>query len=192
MSVFRRFWFNLWYFRRPPWDSGVTPPELRELIRDHLPGRAIDLGCGTGTNAISLAQNGWHVAGVDFASRAIEIARRKARAAGMDVDFRVDDVTRLRDVIGPFDLALDIGCFHSLPTERRGAYLDTVYRILVPGGAWLLYGFTKPDESVPGVGLAPRDVQALTRQFRLVRREDGNDPGGHSSAWFWLEKPPLR
>src|SRR5689334_21905005 len=52
--MLRRLSFNLWYFRNPPWDSGISPPELLEFIQTHPAGKAIDLGCGTGTNVITL------------------------------------------------------------------------------------------------------------------------------------------
>src|SRR5512139_2762941 len=98
MGFFRRWLFNLWYFQRPPWDSGISPPELMEFIRSSQPGRALDLGCGTGTNIISLAKNGWQVTGVDFASHAISIARRKAQSEGVTADLRVSDVTSLEGI----------------------------------------------------------------------------------------------
>jgi len=69
MNLLRRINFNLWYFRRPPWDRGISPPELFDFISKHPAGRAIDLGCGTATNVITLAQNGWQVTGIDFAPR---------------------------------------------------------------------------------------------------------------------------
>ena len=73
--MFRRLAFNIWYFRKPPWDSGISPPELLEFIRTRPAGKAIDLGCGTGTNVITLAKAGWQVTGVDFALRAIHMAK---------------------------------------------------------------------------------------------------------------------
>ena len=95
MNLIRRLSFNLWYLRRPPWDSGIVPPEVVDFICTHPPGRALDLGCGTGTSSLALAKAGWQVTGVDFVPRAIRIARAKAKAAGVSVDFRVGDVTRL-------------------------------------------------------------------------------------------------
>ena len=67
--------FDLWYLRRPPWDSGIVPPEVEDFIRDNAPGHALDLGCGTGTSSLGLAQAGWTVTGVDFARRAISTAK---------------------------------------------------------------------------------------------------------------------
>jgi 2-polyprenyl-3-methyl-5-hydroxy-6-metoxy-1,4-benzoquinol methylase len=86
--------FNLWYFKKPPWDTGVSPPELIGFIATHPPGRALDLGCGTGTNVITLAQHGWQVTGVDFARKAIVMGKRKVRQAGVNADLRVGDVTK--------------------------------------------------------------------------------------------------
>src|SRR3989440_13003287 len=117
----RRLWFGLWYWlpRRPPWDTGVTPPELVRVVESHPAGRALDLGCGTGTNVVYLARHGWEAVGVDFAGGAIAKARR--RAAGAGGTFLVGDVTHLA-VAGPFDLALDIGCLHSIAASGRAGY----------------------------------------------------------------------
>ena len=67
----------------PPWDTGVTPPELVALVEGDnlLPGRALDFGCGTGTNCLYLAQHGWRAVGVDFSPLAIERAKHKTRQA---------------------------------------------------------------------------------------------------------------
>ena len=54
--MLRRLNFTFWYYFHPPWDSGISPPELLEFIEQHPAGRAIDLGCGTGTNVVTLAQ----------------------------------------------------------------------------------------------------------------------------------------
>lgn len=182
-NLLQKLSFSLWYFGRPPWDSGITPPELWDFIHNHPAGRAIDLGCGSGTNAIALAQNGWQATGVDFAGRAIQMAKRKAQNAGATIDFRVGDVTRLRDVEGPFDLALDMGCFHSLTVSQRLAYLHNLERLLAAGGFWLLYGFFKPDAR-PGAGLLETDIELAAVYFQLVERKDGVDKRGRPSAWF--------
>src|SRR5574342_1242280 len=119
-NLLRRLTFNLWYYSSPPWDPGISPPELIDFIEKHpltssgQARRAIDIGCGTGTNVITLAQAGWQVTGVDFVPRAIRMAKGKARKAGVEVELLVRDVTDLKGITGPFDLALDIGCFHSL------------------------------------------------------------------------------
>jgi SAM-dependent methyltransferase len=187
MSFARRFFFNLWYFRKPPWDTGISPPELVKFIQTHPAGRALDLGCGTGTNAIRLAQDGWKVTGIDFARRAIQIARRKARRLGQEVDFRVGDVTQPPGGSEPFDLILDIGCFHSLPEEAKRAYTSHLKGLLAPKGTLLLYGFL--DESGGGgPGLFEAEIEALGSQLTLVSREDGKDPNQRPSVWLAFQK----
>ena len=119
MSWLKHLYFNLLYFRTPPWDTQVSPPKLMEFIESHPPGRVLDLGCGTGTNVITLAQHGWQVVGVDYVKRAVRTAERKANQAGVTAEFFVNDVTKLEGVRGVFDLVLDIGCFHSLDGGER-------------------------------------------------------------------------
>ena len=178
----RRLFFNLWYLFRPPWDTGISPPELMEFIEGHPTGRALDLGCGTGTNVITLAQHGWKATGVDFAGRAIRAARRKARQAGVDVDLRVGDVTKAGTLAGPYDLVLDMGCFHSLPQEGRQRYAATVERLLAPEGTYMLYVFLKRDGDGPGPGVTDAELAALP--FRLTARRDGDERGRRPSAWL--------
>lgn len=180
--------FNLWYFRHPPWDSGISPPELMEFIDTHTSGRVLDLGCGTGTNVITLAEHGWQVTGVDFASRAISIARRKVQAAKVSAELHVADVTRLDGITGSFDLVLDLGCYHGLQEKEKGLYLDQLIRVSAPGGFWLLYGFFKASTAQAGPGLVPNDIDRILTRFGLVSRKDGVDKQDRSSAYFLFKK----
>jgi ubiquinone/menaquinone biosynthesis C-methylase UbiE len=183
LNLFRRLQFNFWYFRRPPWDSGITPPELFEFIQSHPAGRAIDIGCGTGTNVITLAKTGWQVTGFDFASRAIQIARRKIKKANVQANLFTDDATRMKNVTGQFDLALDLGCFHGL--ENKADYLTQLERILAPNGFWLMYGFLAP--AAPG--LAASDLDMISAQgLHLLSRRNGFDKRERPSAWFLYQK----
>jgi SAM-dependent methyltransferase len=177
--------FELLYLRKPRWDTGVTPPELEEFVRSFPAGRALDLGCGTGTNAIYLAQRGWKVAAVDFVGRAIKTARQKARQAGVQVDFLQEDVTRLKGIRGPFDLILDIGCFHSLTTEEKTTYMQNLEGLLAPGGIFLSYTFVKAVDA-SNSGLSPDDLKRLEARLSLIKRVDGTDQG-RPSAWFTFQ-----
>jgi len=176
------------YLGQPPWDTGVSPPELFEFIKNNKPGRAIDIGCGTGTNVIALAQAGWKVAGVDFAPRAIKIARQKLKRSRMPATVLVADATNLSGIAGPFDLALDLGCFHGISREGRAKYLDQLQRILGPNGFWLLYAFLSPGTPRSGHGLDEAEINRISAQLTLVSRRDGFDKRERQSAWFLFQK----
>src|SRR5437764_1299806 len=96
-----------------PWDTGRPSSELRRVLAEDKigPGRAVELGCGTGTNAVWLARQGFDVTGVDISPLAIERAEARATAAGVRSLFLVAD---LRDpppgLAGPFDFFFDRGC----------------------------------------------------------------------------------
>ncbi len=185
--MLRRLNFSLSYWFHPPWDRGISPPELLEFLAEHPAGRAIDLGCGTGTNVLTLAQHGWEITGIDFAPRAIQAARRKLAAAGVRADLAVGDVTNLKGIAGKFDLALDIGCFHGIPS--RSAYLSELSRVLAPGGYWLMYGFLKSNPKVSGAGLTTADIDFIKMfSFDLISRTDGIDKRGRPSAWFLYQR----
>jgi len=133
-----------------PWDSGIPPPELVALIEGPQalpPGLAIDLGCGTGTNCKYMLDHGWDVTGIDFVARAISAAKRKAP----DAKLLLGDVTRLAElgVAGPFDLMLDLGCFHSIPEGRREAYAREAARIARAGGTFRLFAFGEKGPGTP-------------------------------------------
>ncbi len=186
MSFLRRLSFNFWYFRTPPWDSGITPPELFEFIQSHPAGRAIDVGCGTGTNVITLAKTGWQVTGIDFAPRAIQIAKRKLKKENIKARLFTGDVTRFK-VDSQFDLALDIGCFHGV--ENKADYLTQLDKILAPHGFWLMSGFFKPDPHLSGSGLAEADLEMISaRALTLLSRRDGFDKKERPSAWFLYQR----
>jgi len=182
-----RWWsFFVHYWGKPPWDSGVPAPELERVAAGRAPGRAIDLGCGTGTNVLYLAERGWQVTGVDFVGRAIAQARRKL--TGRDAQLLVGDVTRLErlPLRGPYDLALDMGCFHSLPEAGRRRYAAGLARVLAPGAMYLLYAF-QPAEGNPA-GLTREEVEAT---FAPFLRPAGYEQGaGRPSAWYYFENQP--
>ncbi len=145
MNVSKIFYNSMYRFTKPDWDRDSAPPEITALIEKlDRPGRALDLGCGTGTNSIYLAQHGWQATGVDFSPKAIELARDKAQRAGVKLDLHLGDVTRLDFLHGPFDLILDIGCLHGLDRESRTRYAEQLRQLTRPGSQFLLFGFARP------------------------------------------------
>jgi len=188
MKFPRRLFFSFWYLFNPPWDTNITPPELIDFIEENPPGRALDLGCGTGTNVITLAQHGWEATGVDFAAKAIRTARRKAKAANIEAQFLTQDVTILENLRQPFDLVLDIGCFHSLDAAKQRDYRANLGRLLKPGGSFLLYVFFRSDPTSSGSGLIEDELAEFTTQLELVSRQDGSDREIRPSSWLLYRK----
>ena len=184
MNLFRWMHFVGLYYRQPPWDTGTSPPELIGFLENHPPGKALDLGCGTGTNALTIARFGWQVTGVDFVGRAVRTGRQKAKSAGLKVDLRIGDVTHLKGIRGPFDLVLDIGCFHSLSDTQRQVYLTNLDNLLIPGGSFLIYLFTKTSHQQNGPGLVENDFHSIEQHLSLVERSDGTERAQRPSSWL--------
>lgn len=131
-----------------PWDR-VQPRELSEIVEGPEalpPGRALDLGTGLGSKAIYLANHGWQVTGVEMVPRALRTAQRHARDAGVTVDFRQGDVTRLGQLgLAPgYTLVFDFGCFHGLKNAERSGYVDGVTALAASGARLLMMAFTRP------------------------------------------------
>lgn len=127
---------------RAPWDIGPRR-ELVELVKSGRikPCKAIDLGSGTASNCIFLAQHGFQVTGVDFASAAVDLGKKRAVEAGVMVDFIQDDLTNLKNVSGTFDLLVDYGTLDDLHPSQRGLYLQNVLPLTHPGSQFVLYCF---------------------------------------------------
>jgi SAM-dependent methyltransferase len=181
--ILRRLRFSMMYWFKPPWDTGVPAPELVRAIAALPPGRAIDIGCGTGTNLRYLAEHGWEVTGIDFVPRAI--AKARAKLKDFPHTLLVADATRLAalSLPGPFDLALDMGCFHGLTAAGRKGYAEGLAKWLRPGAEYLLYSFL-PSSPADSRGVERADVERCFQSgFRLRRFEAGT---GRPSAWYFF------
>jgi cyclopropane fatty-acyl-phospholipid synthase-like methyltransferase len=193
MLKWERVLFWLAYVRQhTPWDTNITPPELVRTIEgpNHLaPGRALDLGCGTGTNVIYLAQHGWDAVGVDFVSKAVRQARDKARTAGVSVRFFAGDVTRLADIeglAGRFDLVVDIGCLHSLSPADRKPYAEGLMERMRPGATFILYAWGPRSGAETRRTISPDQVSELfAPRLQLLRTQKGEERG-RPSNWYWF------
>jgi SAM-dependent methyltransferase len=193
VSVFFRAAYLLGF---KPWDSGVPAPELVAAVEgeQRLPvGKALDLGCGTGTNCIYLAQHGWDATGVDFVPRAIRSAGQKASSAGVSPRFIVGDVTRLSTLgLGSgFDLLFDLGCFHSIPDSGRDAYAKGATEVARPGATMLLFGFVRgasPPRFGPR-GLAQGEVaERFASGWEVVSETPGRPMFGADAAWYRMRR----
>ena len=128
----------------PPWDIGRAQPEFVTLAdAGRIAGRVLDVGCGTGENAIYFAARGLDVVGVDGAVDAIRQAGDKARTRGVRVRFDVADVLDLGEDLGDFDTVTDSGVFHVFDDEDRPRYERSVHGVLRPGGHLYLLCFSE-------------------------------------------------
>jgi SAM-dependent methyltransferase len=172
---------------RPDWDTGRTPPEVVTLIEGRRSrGRALDLGCGTGTNALYLAQHGYDVVGVDFSAKAIEQARAKARQAEVKVDFQIGDVTRLDFLRDPFDVVIDVGCFHGLGDEGKSRYAQHIARLCHTGSTLLMYGFDQPTFFGKYHLTEQEAKNYFVPPFDLIYVAHSLNRGKQSAAWYTL------
>jgi len=180
----------------PPWDTNIAPPELVEVVegsRALKAGRALDLGCGTGTNSLYLARHGWDVTSIDFVPAAIGLAREKQRYAGTlagKVRFLVGNVTYLDalELEPGYTLLFDLGCLHGIDMAARVRYAQGVTRLAAPGALFLLYGLM-PNQLIIGNGLTYDGVRALFEPaFTLERSVEALAFSSLPAAWYWLHR----
>jgi SAM-dependent methyltransferase len=184
-----------------PWDTGISPPELLEALEnppEGLPRRMLDIGCGTGTNCLTLARRGWHAVGTDFAPLAIAIAKQKMQEAAEDIArangsirFQIADVTRLTPPAPDerFSLLLDLGCLNGIPPTLHADYAESVKQQALPGALFLLYAHLPVAGRERPHGITPNELDVLLAPaFRPERREMGYAPQGGQSMWNWLRR----
>jgi SAM-dependent methyltransferase len=160
--------------RREDWDRRYSETDLlwsatpnRFLVQeatDLPPGRALDLACGEGRNALWLAERGWHVTAVDYSTVAITKARDRAALAGSEVDFVCADLLDYSPPEGAFDLVLVL--YLQLPAEERRLVLSRAEAAVAPGGTFLLIGHDLVN-STEGVG-GPSDPGLLYTPEQIV------------------------
>ena len=175
-----------------PWDSGITPPEIMELLAALPAGYALDLGCGTGTVIRDLLRNGWRADGIDFVQGAIDIARAKLKEFPPESHrLFCHDVTRLDELPAlrrDYDLIIDIGCGHTIGGDGMVKYASAIAARLASGGKFMLYASHPRPEST--VGWAPRQVAAVFgAQLDLLWEQRGDDRSiGAPVSWYKLQK----
>jgi 2-polyprenyl-3-methyl-5-hydroxy-6-metoxy-1,4-benzoquinol methylase len=187
VAAIDRLMYELIYrISKPRWDDGSIPAQVAQLAsRRGKTGKALDLGCGTGTHSIYLAGQGFNVTGVDISPTAIHQAQKKASHSGRSPEFIVHDVTRLDFLTGPFDIALDVGCFHSVGAAGRLRYASELTRLIQPGGTLLLWGM---DPRSLGFGITPEGVKkSFSPGFKLELVESSL-LHTRPSKWYWLKR----
>lgn len=192
------------------WDRGVGP-ELLDLVESGRitpstlpPGRAVDLGCGTGANVLFLAERGFDAIGVDFSSVAVDQAEREARRRGLTgrARFVVGNVTaeRIPGAEGSFDLVVAYNTLQDLAESSRPALAATVRRLSRPGSVvvlWCYYGsrhdlpllsYRGPSRLAPFVVTPGEEVELFGSSFDIERLDS---PGPETrKACFLLTRRP--
>ncbi|MDX3851066.1 class I SAM-dependent methyltransferase [Streptomyces sp. AK02-01A] len=156
------FWDRFYADRSKPVPFFAAKPDenLAAYLDQGLiaPGRALDLGCGPGRNALYLASHGFEVDAVDLSPVAVAWAQERAREAGVAARFLCGDAFAIPATLsGPYDLVVDSGCFHHLPPHRRVSYLALLDRVLAPGGHLALTCFATGEMGM-GTELADADL----------------------------------
>lgn len=177
-----------------PWDTGMPAPELVEYFEktDSKPTSALEIGCGTGTNAIWMAQHGCKVVATDLSPTAIDIANEKLKKDNADVKFEVADILKEEPVAdGSVDFVFDRGVYHVMPPDMRHKFIDRVHNALSEGGFWLCLAGNADEFRPEGVEGPPQLkasdlVDYAEKQFEVIRMERGSfvlPDGSPHLAW---------
>ncbi|MFO0632942.1 MAG: class I SAM-dependent methyltransferase [Nannocystaceae bacterium] len=176
----------------PPWDIGRAQPRFAALLaQGRIRGRVLDVGCGTGENALACARANLAVLGVDLAPLAIERARHKAAAQGLAAEFEVADALALASLRRSFDTVIDCAVFHVFDDPERARYVESLHAVLVPGGRYFMMVFSEREPSEWG---GPRRVRGdeieaafahgwVVRTLERDRFVTNMHPDG-GEAWF--------
>ena len=178
-----------------PWDIGRPDANLIQTVITVpiKPCKALEIGCGTGDNAIWLSQQGFRVVGVDTSEIAIEKAKEKASRANTKCAFWISDIVKSHVEGAPFGFAFDRGCFHTLGSDKeRESFAEKVNGHLEKEGLWLsLLG--NADEQRNGQGPPQRTardiVNAVEPHFEilsLVSGAFGSNRPNPPRAWVCL------
>lgn len=177
-----------------PWDTGQPEPLLVEFVTSGgvAPGLALEIGAGTGTNAIWMAERGFDVLGVDVSPLAVEKAEAKLGERALSCRFAVCDFLAAPPSDGPFQFVFDRGCFHVFDEpEEREQFAAHVAASLAPGGLWLsLIGSTDgpPREIGPPRRSAREISQAIEPALEIVELRAAEFHGHGAKAWFCLSR----
>jgi SAM-dependent methyltransferase len=177
-----------------PWDTGEPEPLLVEFVTAGRvrPTRTLEIGAGTGTNAIWLAEQGFNVLGIDLAPLAIERAMAKLNGRASPCRFSTMDFLAGPVPGGPFEFVFDRGCFHVFDeAEERARFAERVASALAPGGLWLsLIGSTEgpPREMGPPRRSAREVTLAVEPHLEIIELRTADFHGHGAKAWLCLSR----
>lgn len=183
-----------------PWAHDEPTLFLAEICQRRKPGRALDIGCGAGTDSVYLAKRGWDVTSLDFMPKALEYTQSRAKEAGVSVRPVEADITEWV-VPEPFDLVLDRGLLHNMDPVRYPAYRERVLNAIAEDGDFVLLHWHPRYPGQPGGRMGPLRASredllkffAPDLQERFFAREEFEDlpdlvGGGMSQAYYWFRR----
>jgi SAM-dependent methyltransferase len=179
-----------------PWDLGEPQPAVVRLVESGaFVGSVLDAGCGVGDNAVFIATHGdVAVVGVDVAETALAIARAKAEARGVAIEFAVADAFALERLGRGFDTVLDSGLFHAFDDEERARYAANLAAVTKPGGTVFVLCFGDEGDDVGPHPVSRSQLHAAFRDdsgWRVVSIEPERihtNFHGPEGAPAWLAK----
>jgi len=159
--------FDAVYRQTPPWDIGGPQPALAALLDEFPPeSPVLDVGCGSGDHAITLAQRGLQVLGVDIVQEAIAQARTKVEALPPEIarrlEFTADDALRPASLGRLFGAVVDSGFFHLFDPEVGDRFVSELAAALHPGGRYYLLAFAV-EFAIPNAPRAVSQDEVLAR-----------------------------
>lgn len=174
-----------------PWDVGGPQPAIVRVAADFA-GAVLDVGCGSGENALYVASLGFSVLGVDVAETALAIARNSAAERGVEAEFLAADAFRLDRLGRKFETVLDCGMFHTCAEDERPGYVASLGSAIERGGTLYMLCFSDIGPDVGPHPVSRDDLEAAfessdawnvvaIEQDRVLTRFHGD---GGAPAWF--------
>jgi cyclopropane fatty-acyl-phospholipid synthase-like methyltransferase len=183
--------FDFAYLGVPPWDIGKPQSEIVRLEQEgKLLGSVLDCGCGTGENALYLAQHGHEVWGIDSSPNAIRKSEDKAKDRGIAVKFLTVDALDLEGLGRRFDTVIDCGLFHVFSDQDRERYVSSLVSVTAPGAKLVLLCFSdlQPGDQGPRRVSKAEIHQAFDKGWRVqdirVAVLETNQEGDPVKAWL--------
>lgn len=191
-------WAKSW--RDLPWSHEEPTLFLAQVCQERKPGRALDIGCGAGTDSVFLARQGWDVTALDFMPKALEYTVQRAKEAGVNVTPVEADVAEWQ-VPNGYDLVLDHGLLHNMDPLRHAAYRERLIATIGENADFVLLHWHPRFQGQANGKMGPRrvsraDIEAFfapelqLRFFALEEFEDLPDMvgGGMSQAFYWFRR----
>jgi SAM-dependent methyltransferase len=193
-------WEEVYRRGTPPWDAGKPHAELVRVLSEYrlCPETVLEMGCGTGADAILLAQRRYEVTAVDCSAIALERARLRAEQYSAPIHFVLADIFDYVRNAPRFDFVYDAGLYHALRRETLEQFLDVLWRVTKPGSYYLcLAGAPDPDAVNGPPQVTEEEIRGeLGRLFetihlRPIRIESPIAPQGFAGWSCLMQRPQM-